>query len=434
MKKTLIILLFVSLLVFLGLGSVQAAEKISHPFDDSALLMISSQMRLNGEVESANTVNGHLLSVASTQLAQQNDNEIDILIQMYKDQITALSQSDEFTPELEGKLLNELEDKVDKLEVSSEDLVEVRQPRRRGGLIGFFNRVGKGLGRGVGWLVGRTMEGAGKVVDFGVREVAPEVLKKAMWGDPVSGAIQSVLKEKIFKRLEGVIFRQQEKRAKRAQVVLEEEAEDYGDNLDLELDLENEGDVLVYEFTKAESANYEDSTVYFQWGGMGDAFCREARSGADNYIVHLEFDLEAMTVSGWMTGDGQYIMPSLGIEGFANEWDVQGNFRTTFSDFPLLAGTGAYAWNFAGVGLSTVSFGGTVLCSFIDPEKQSAGWQHYYIEDQISLTDHPTQIYGAVFIPTDGRGLRFETFTDPVDEFTNAIRLTVNQTIDLPAP
>lgn len=106
MKKTIIFVIFATVMILIPLGSVRAAEKILYPFENSALLMISSQMRLNGEVESANTGDGHLLSVPFKQLTQQN--EIDILIQLYANQISNLRQSGKHTQKLEDQLINSL--------------------------------------------------------------------------------------------------------------------------------------------------------------------------------------------------------------------------------------------------------------------------------------------------------------------------------------
>jgi len=183
MKKTIIFIVFAAFMVLLPLGSVRAAEKIAHPFEDSVLLMISSQMRLTGEVESANAGNGHLASVSYKQLALQDQNELDILIQLYVDQINRLRQSGEHTPELEDRLVNELEDKVFKLKEQAPELVEVRKSRRRpGGLLG---KIWRGFGR----VVGKVMEGGGKVVQFAIVEVAPRVLEKVVWGDPLTGTL-----------------------------------------------------------------------------------------------------------------------------------------------------------------------------------------------------------------------------------------------------
>ena len=231
MKKTIILVAFVAVLVLLPLVSVRAAEKNSHPFDDSVLLMLSSQMRLDGEVESANAGNGHLLSVSFKQVASQN--EIDILIQLYANQISNLRQSGKHTPRLEDRLIDDLETKVDELNERAPKLVEVRRPRRRGGLLGFFRRVTKAVGRGTGWVMGRVMEGTGKVVQFSIVEVAPRVLKEAVFGGtPWNAAFRLVAKDLLIKRVEGAIIRQQEQRAKHAQVMLDDEEDDGVDMVD----------------------------------------------------------------------------------------------------------------------------------------------------------------------------------------------------------
>lgn len=447
MKKTIIFIVFVAFMVLLPLGSVRAAEKIAHPFEDSVLLMISNHMRLNGDVESANVGNGHLLSVPIKQFAQQDKNEIDILIELYASQIAGLRRSGNHSPELENQLINSLEDKVNDLKERAPKLVEVRRSGRRGGFFGFIGRIAKAVGRGTGWVMGKTMEGAGKVVQFGIEEVAPKVLEKVVvGGNPLGAALfRTVARDLLIKRVEVAIIREVEKRAERgseldpvAQATEDDKYQDLDDELDLEEDEDTTAPqgVLVYEFTKENSANYEDASVAFTWAGMGDVYCKEARTGADSFIVHLEFDMEAMTVSGWMSGSGQLAFDWDG----RMEQDVQGNFQTTFSDLPLIPGSGSTAWNFSGEGLSTVSFGGTILCSELLGKKyrEDLTWyydyNHYYLDEQISLADHPTQILGHVYIPSDGRGLRFESFTDPVDEFTNYVRLTTSQPMDLLAP
>ncbi|RLD03034.1 MAG: hypothetical protein DRI65_13745, partial [Chloroflexota bacterium] len=194
MKKTIIFGILAALMIILPLHSVRAAEKIDYSFENSVLLMISNHMRLNGDVESANVGNGHLLSVPVKQLAQQDKNEIDILIELYASQIAGLRRSGNHSPELEDQLINSLEDKVNELKARATKLVEVRRPRRRGG---FFRDLGRGfnnglkaIGRATGWVMGKTMEGAGKVVQFGIEEVAPRVLKKAIWGtNPLGSAL-----------------------------------------------------------------------------------------------------------------------------------------------------------------------------------------------------------------------------------------------------
>lgn len=248
MKKTIIFVIFATVMILIPLGSVRAAEKILYPFENSALLMISSQMRLNGEVESANTGDGHLLSVPFKQLTQQN--EIDILIQLYANQISNLRQSGKHTQKLEDQLINSLETKVEALKKQAAELVEARRSRRRGGIFGVFRRIAKAVGRGTGWLMGRVMEGTGKVVQFGIEEVAPEVLKKAVWGgNPLSAVlVRSVARDLLIKRVERAIIRQEEKRAERGLVVLDDEEDD---GIDLEASFETQSAIEESEATQA---------------------------------------------------------------------------------------------------------------------------------------------------------------------------------------
>ena len=168
MKKKILFGILAALMVFLPLHSVRAAEKIDYSFENSVLLMISNHMRLNGDVESANIGNGLLLSVPIKQLAQQDKNEIDILIELYASQIAGLRRSGNHSPELEDQLINSLEEKVDELKERAPKLVEVRRPVRRGGflrgIVRGIGRISKSVGRATGWVMGKTMEGTGKVV------------------------------------------------------------------------------------------------------------------------------------------------------------------------------------------------------------------------------------------------------------------------------
>ena len=228
MKKKIIFGILAALMIFLPLHSVRAAEKIDYSFENSVLLMISNHMRLNGDVESANVGNGHLLSVPIKQFAKQDKNEFDILIQLYANQIAGLRRSGNHSPELEDQLINSLEEKVDVLKERADKLDEARRSRRRGGLFGFIRRIAKAVGRGTGWIMGRTMEGAGKVVQFAVEEVAPKVLEKVViGGNPLGAALfRTVARDLLIKRVEVAIIREVEKRAERGQVVLDEEEDD----------------------------------------------------------------------------------------------------------------------------------------------------------------------------------------------------------------
>ena len=250
MKKTIIFGIFAALMIFLPLHSVRAAEKIDYSFENSVLLMISNQMRLNGEVESANVGNGHLLSVPIKQLAQQDKNEIDILIELYASQIAGLRRSGNHSPELEDQLINSLEDKVNDLKERAPKLVEVRRSGRRGGLFGGLSRIFKAVGRGTGWLMGRTMEGAGKVVQFGITKVAPKVLEKVLiGGNPLSATLfRTVARDLLIKRVEVAIIREVEKRAERGQVVLDEEEDD---GIDYVASLETKSAIEEIEETQA---------------------------------------------------------------------------------------------------------------------------------------------------------------------------------------
>ncbi len=287
MKKTIIFGILAALMIILPLHSVRAAEKIDYSFENSVLLMISNHMRLNGDVESANVGNGHLLSVPVKQLAQQDKNEIDILIELYASQIAGLRRSGNHSPELEDQLINSLEDKVNDLKERAPKLVEVRRTRRRGGLFGFFGRVAKAVGRGTGWVMGKTMEGAGKVVQFGIEEVAPRVLKKAIWGtNPLGSALyRAVVRDLLIKRVEAVIIRQVEKRAERAQVVLDEEEDD---GIDYVASMETKSAIEESEATQDALNENENGQITVSFTGQMSFQCDQfVGQGGDSQMMGI---------------------------------------------------------------------------------------------------------------------------------------------------
>ena len=287
MKKTIIFGILAALMIILPLHSVRAAEKIDYSFENSVLLMISNHMRLNGDVESANVGNGHLLSVPVKQLAQQDKNEIDILIELYASQIAGLRRSGNHSPELEDQLINSLEDKVNDLKERAPKLVEVRRTRRRGGLFGFFGRVAKAVGRGTGWVMGKTMEGAGKVVQFGIEEVAPRVLKKAIWGtNPLGSALyRAVVRDLLIKRVEAVIIRQVEKRAERAQVVLDEEEDD---GIDYVASMETKSAIEESEATQDALNENENGQIIVSFTGQMSFQCDQfVGQGGDSQMMGI---------------------------------------------------------------------------------------------------------------------------------------------------
>jgi len=338
MKKKIIFGILAALMIFLPLHSVRAAEKIDYSFENSVLLMISNHMRLNGDVESANVGNGHLLSVTIKQLVQQDKNEIDILIELYASQIDELRRSGNHSPKLEDQLINSLEDKVNDLKERAPKLVEVRRPRRRGGLGGLFRRIERGfnnglkaIGRGTGWVMGKTMESAGKVAQFAVEEVAPRVLKKAIWGtNPLGSALyRAVVRDLLIKRVEAVIIRQVEKRAERAQVVLDEE-EDGG--IDYVASLETQGALEENEATQAALKDDESGQITVSFTGQISFICNIfVGEGGDSQMmgkmpVVVNFDsgtyLGESQAYTHTRDDGQTITTTRVYEGIVSEEGV----------------------------------------------------------------------------------------------------------------
>jgi len=335
MKKKIIFGILAALMIFLPLHSVRAAEKIDYSFESSVLLMISNHMRLNGEVESANVGNGHLLSVSFNQIAQQDKNEIDILIELYARQIDGLRQSGNHSPELEDQLINSLEEKVDELKARAPKLVEVRRPRRRGGFFGFIGRVAKAVGRGTGWVMGKTMEGAGKVVQFGIEEVAPRVLKKAIWGtNPLGSALyRAVVRDLLIKRVEAVIIRQVEKRAERAQVVLsDEENEEIDELVD---SMETKSAIEESEATQAALKDDESRQITVSFTGQMSFKCDQfVGEGGDSQMmgkipVVVNFD------TGTYFGEASYSYVKDNGQTATSTWVYQG----TVSQEGVLLGT-----------------------------------------------------------------------------------------------
>ncbi|MEJ2759349.1 MAG: hypothetical protein P8046_12785 [Anaerolineales bacterium] len=224
MTKTKIFLLAIcifSLLIGLfPVTAVQAEPTFQHPFENSALLMFSANMRLDGDVHSAQGVSGHLL-VPSLQAS--DGNEIDVLIDLYSAQIVKLRDSDTYSLGQEAQLIAQLEAKVQALNQRAQELRAARnpiQPRRGLGralrwAAGKVNRSLKGVGRVTGKLVGAVMDGSGKIVEFAIEEVAPRVLKEALQsGVPINMAlVRRITRELLINRVTDAFVRDQQRRA-----------------------------------------------------------------------------------------------------------------------------------------------------------------------------------------------------------------------------
>jgi len=188
---------------------VRAEESVGHSFDDAALLMFSSQMRLDGEVQSAMIPGGHLMKIPEQ---ASSWNEVDILIKLYANQIAKLRADDLYTPDREADLVDELESRISSLQKKSQAVNNRR--RGGGGLFDVIKRGVKSLGRFTGRVVGGLMEGAGKVVGFAIEEVAPKVLKEALMnGAPINAAlVRKVVRELLLHRAEIALERKLEAR------------------------------------------------------------------------------------------------------------------------------------------------------------------------------------------------------------------------------
>ena len=438
--QKLIILLCVFTLVLpaLPLETATAQAAIAHPFEQSVLLMASSHMRLNGDVLSVQLDSGHLLAPAAQQIVI--DNEVDILINLYKARITALRQGSDYSPELEAKLISELEEKVAALEKDKGTLVQVRQRRHRRG---FFRKLARGAGRFFGTLVGGAMEGAGKIVQFGIEEVAPRVLKEAIRsGNPITGAlVRSVVKELLLKRVEKAVMRELEKRAERLEnrrangESLDDEGIDLADSMETQAVIEetqfaiqktqsaiqqptegnsgeqpadpgaqSSGNLVVYDFTAEDAFNFDSDwgVGSLGWNTMGDSsgadWCYPNSGGiVDSATGHLEFNLDTMTVSGWIE---ESVQNTTYQENYTSS-DVQGSFRVTFSDLAMYTESGpgyeGYSWQFKGEGIVNASFSGQVLCK--DYGTSTEPDNYYMISDQTSLSSATISVNGILFKP-----------------------------------
>lgn len=194
---------------------VQAAQKIEHDADDAILLMAASHRMLDSEVAYSG------VPKTAAIFPQSNANEVDILIDIYSQQIDRARQMG-YGDQLEARLLDELEAKVFNLQQKAQAVEAERNSRRRRG---FFRRFFRSLGRGVGWVMGKVMEGGGKVVQFGIEEVAPQMIKGAVFGGSplTAAAFRATFRQMLRKRIEEVIIRKVENRAAALQAESEHE-------------------------------------------------------------------------------------------------------------------------------------------------------------------------------------------------------------------
>jgi len=444
------------ILALLPASSAQAQAAIPHSFDDSVLLMFSAQMRLDGEVASAVLPGGRVLA-----LVQQAEvgNELDALINLYADQIAKLRASDDYDPDLEARLVTELEAKVAALQKKAQVLKAQRSQGRRG-LFGFIRRGLRSLGRGAGWLLGKTMEGAGKVAEFAIEDVAPQVLKEALQnGAPLNAAlVRRVARELLVNRVSDAIAREQRRRAGQLPSTEVEEvddlldafeddekAESYEEGTDSGNDLgpvEQEGSQIVsYQFTLADqigrSAIFHPGDFGYRLMDQTQGGCWEGQQDLDSLSIVLQFDTNRMTVSGTISGQTQevkYSDPTPFLES-SLMLDGSGGFTTSFSDIPAEP-YGDNSWKFSGYGTADLNYGGVLGCAYWDSENDEM--IYFTVNDQLSSSGISSEVH--ITVNLDGNGSTLDILSrGEVDHPENLglyflVEFETDQPIDLPLP
>ena len=178
-KLVLIIIVFVLLLTMLPGKTATASSSVIHDADDALLLMLASHnMLMDGGLAVGNP---HTAVVNP----QASPNEVDILFDIYAKQLSQLDQMD-CSENVKLRLVDELDAKLAVLDAKAQRLEAERQNRRRGGL---FRRFFRALGRATGWVVSKAMDASGKIVQYGIEEVGPQLIKDAVFGGvPLTGA------------------------------------------------------------------------------------------------------------------------------------------------------------------------------------------------------------------------------------------------------
>ena len=195
-EKVLWVVLIVVFLV-LPLTSASAAPEIMHEADSAILLMLASQRMIGGEMAALGSAKQGLM------LSPSNPNEVDILVGVYQDQLNEVNKKN-LGENVQNRLLDELETKIAKLQAKAKKVEAERSRRHRRG---FFRKFFRALGRSTGWIVGKAMEGSGKIVQFGIEEVAPQMIKDAVFaGEPLTGAaFREKFRSMLRKRINDVI-------------------------------------------------------------------------------------------------------------------------------------------------------------------------------------------------------------------------------------
>ena len=446
------------LVMVLPASTASGKAAIAHPFDNSVLLMISSQMRLDGEVQSALLSGGRVLALSSQ---AADGNEIDVLLQLYADQIAKLRASDDYDPDLEAKLIGQLEDKVDALHRHAQEL-DASRSRRRGGLFGFLGRAAKSLGRATGWLMGKAMDGAGDIAEFAIEDVAPQVLKEALQnGAPLNAAlVRRVARELLINRVADAIARDRQKRVERLAEVDTDpaadatweadfmEAFDEGDQGQASQPAESSGgssgggsggnsgpDIVTYDFTYADTiqSRVQSFTAEMYWQAVCSSRIRPFFDAAG----HLEFDRAAMTASGWVEAREHSVEYK---SDTGEEWyNLNMYFRVTFTDLPVVPGDhSSVAVQFQGFGDGTATIGGTMLCG--KPDSVNGGITFYTASDQ-AANNNPVPIVIRIYTPgytIGGTPATLTIHTSEDVESANGLyyrfNFSLDQPIDVPQP
>jgi uncharacterized small protein (DUF1192 family) len=166
-------------------------------------MMASHNMLIDGGLASGNPKMASVTPQASV-------NEVDILLDIYANQLYELDRLG-YSDDVKLRLVDELDKKLYALESKAQRLDAERQNRRRGGL---FRNFARALGRATGWVVSKAMDATGKIVQYSIEEVGPQLLKDAVFsGTPLTGAaFRAKFREMIRNRVRAVVNRKIETR------------------------------------------------------------------------------------------------------------------------------------------------------------------------------------------------------------------------------
>ncbi len=465
----------------------QAVATADHPFDQAVLLMFSSQMRLNGEVESAvipaDQIRNAHLAAFSFQTQTEIDNEINAVIDLYATMIANLQASNNYSRQVEDQLVAQMNEKVDALQAKAQALAAKRS-RRRGGFFRsvarLLNRALKAVGRGTGWVMGKAMDSAGEVAEFAIEEVSPQVLKAhIMGGASLNWKLfrqvgREILKKRGVKAAENFVLRLAERIARRqaaqgealptldavAQATLDtfnegfmdafEDGDDSGQDSGADPggasgESSSGSNTVSYTFTEGDTFNFGSDQFYTggfgwdKWSGRmeNEDWCYFNGIEISTGTVYLEFDRDAMTVSGWIEGSGrkQELLTNASMDAV----NVSASYQIEFSDLPAALPTEfeiETALKFVGTVDANVTIGGAIACRYRDADTNQDMYRQ--ITDQTSVGVRlPLKI--VLYKPGITVGNHPATLgihTDSVTE--NGINLGIDflfdQPIDVPLP